>query len=171
MFDNLMSELSGTFNNVPPTVAALRLFIAIFLGGIIGFERERRAKPAGLRTHMLVSMAACLFIIVGSQLGELSFGDEAELQFDPLRLIEAVTAGVAFLAAGIIFTSGGKVRNVTTGASMWLAGAVGLACGAGQVPLAIMATAICVAVLSLLRQIERKMGTHREEDLEEDKDA
>ncbi len=74
-----------------------------------------------------------------------------------------MTAGVAFLAAGIIFTSGGKVKNITTGASMWLAGAVGLACGAGQMPLAAMATLIVVVVLITLRWLERKMGTHPED--------
>ncbi|MEQ9674153.1 MAG: MgtC/SapB family protein, partial [Roseovarius indicus] len=79
---------------------------------------------------------------------------------DPIRMIEAVTAGVAFLAAGLIFTSGGKVQNVTTGASLWLAGAVGLGCGAGQMPLAAMASVIVLVVLFALRQIEKWMGTH-----------
>ena len=65
-----------------------------------------------------------------------------------------MTAGVAFLAAGAIFTSGGKVHNITTGASMWLAGAIGLACGAGQMPLALMVTAIVLIVLIALRVAE-----------------
>ncbi len=163
MFATLIDELNGSFSSVSPEISAIRLLAALFLGGVIGFERERREKPAGLRTHMLVSMAACLFILVSQQLGSLSFGTEGSLQFDPLRLIEAVTAGVAFLAAGIIFTSGGKVKNITTGASMWLAGAVGLACGAGQMPLAAMATLIVVVVLITLRWLERKMGTHPED--------
>ena len=117
-------------------------------------------KPAGLRTHMLVSIAACLFILVSQQLAMMPFGHQDALRVDPLRLIEAVTAGVAFLAAGIIFTSGGKVRNTTTGASMWLAGGIGLACGSGQMPLAAMATVIVLIVLVLLRFVERWMGTH-----------
>ena len=71
----------------------------------------------------------------------------------------AVTAGVAFLAAGLIFTSNGKVKNITTGASLWLVGAVGLGCGAGQMPLAAMATGIVLFVLLLLRQAERLLGT------------
>ena len=106
---------------------------------------------------MLVSIAACLFIIVGAQLGSLDFGQQAngDLRIDPLRLIEAVTAGVAFLAAGIIFTSGGKVRNITTGASLWLCGAIGLACGAGQIPLAAMATVIVLVVVGLIGAAER----------------
>lgn len=159
MFDVIMNELSGTFSEVPPLVAATRLLAAVVLGGIVGFEREHAGKPAGLRTHMLVALAASLFIIVSQQLSELSFGDPDALRVDPLRLVEAVTAGVAFLAAGVIFTSGGKVRNVTTGASLWLAGAIGLACGAGQMPLAAMATGIVVVVLFLLRLLERWIGT------------
>ncbi|QYX57224.1 MgtC/SapB family protein [Roseovarius sp. SCSIO 43702] len=169
MVEVILQELKGTFSAVPPTVAATRLIAAILLAGIIGFEREKREKPAGLRTHMLVSMAACLFIIVSQQLASLPFGAEDSLRVDPLRLVEAVTAGVAFLAAGIIFTSGGKVRNITTGASLWLAGAIGLSCGAGQMPLAAMATLITVLVLLGLRAFERLLGTHHEmlEDEEE----
>ena len=156
MLDEMMRELHGGFTNVSVTVSATRMLVALVLGGVIGFEREMRDKPAGLRTHMLVSLAACLFILVGQQLGNLGFGKDADLKVDPLRLVEAVTAGVAFLAAGIIFTSRGRVRNITTGASMWLAGAIGLACGAGQMGLAFMATVMVVVVIAALRQLELK---------------
>lgn len=159
MLDVFLDELNGTFPTVPPMVAAARLVAALVLGALIGFERERRRKPAGLRTHMLVSMAACLFILVSQQLATMPFGPDDAKRIDPLRLIEAVTAGVAFLAAGVIFTSGGEVRNITTGASMWLAGAIGLACGSGQMPLAAMAAVIVVMVLALLRQLEHFIGT------------
>lgn len=158
MIETISSELSTTFTAVTFEVSLLRLLAALLLGGVIGFERERRSKPAGLRTHMLVSLAACLFIIVGLELSRLDFGGTDDLRIDPLRLIEAVTAGVAFLAAGLIFTSGGEVRNVTTGASLWLSGAIGLGCGAGQIPLAALATLIVLMVLMVLRWIERRMG-------------
>lgn len=159
-FDAFTNEFTGTFSAVPPVVSAARLTAALFLGGIIGMEREWLRKPAGLRTHMLVSMAACLFIIVSQQLATVPFGDDEALRVDPLRLIEAVTAGVAFLAAGIIFTSRGEVHNITTGASMWLAGAIGLACGSGQIPLAVMATLIVLVVLLVLRLFEKWLGTN-----------
>ncbi|MFD0859360.1 MgtC/SapB family protein [Roseovarius aquimarinus] len=158
MLEIILNELNGTFAAVPPVIAGIRLTAALILGGVIGIEREWRDKPAGLRTHMLVSMAACLFIIVSQQLAAMPFGDVDALRVDPLRLIEAVTAGVAFLAAGIIFTSGGKVRNTTTGASMWLAGGIGLACGSGQMPLAALATGIVVTVLALVRLLGRSIG-------------
>ncbi|HEY9040446.1 MAG TPA: MgtC/SapB family protein [Roseovarius sp.] len=158
MLDIIADEIDGTFTSVPPLVAGIRLMAALLLGGVIGFEREWRQKPAGLRTHMLVSIAACLFIIVSQQLARMPFGAEDALRVDPLRLIEAVTAGVAFLAAGIIFTSGDKVRNTTTGASMWLAGGIGLACGSGQMPLAAMTTVIVVTVLTLVGLVGRQIG-------------
>ncbi|MEQ8901467.1 MAG: MgtC/SapB family protein [Roseovarius sp.] len=156
VIETITNELSGTFGAVPPIVAATRLVAALALGAVIGAERESKRKPAGLRTHMLVSMAACLFILVSQQLAALPFGAQDAMRVDPLRLIEAVTAGVAFLAAGIIFSSGGEVHNITTGASMWLAGAIGLACGSGQMPLAAMATGIVLVVLYVLRLLEPK---------------
>ncbi|MDF0599985.1 MgtC/SapB family protein [Psychromarinibacter sp. C21-152] len=162
MVEAIWNELSGSFSTVSWQVSGLRLVAALLLAGAVGLEREIRHKPAGLRTHMLVSLAACLFILVAQQLASLPFGAgdaNDALRIDPLRLIEAVTAGVAFLAAGIIFTSGGKVHHVTTGASMWLAGAIGLACGSGQVPLAGLATAITIGVLFLVRVFEKGIGT------------
>ena len=159
MLEVFLNELDGTFSAVHPVVAAARLLAALALGAVIGMEREHQRKPAGLRTHMLVSMAACLFILVSQQLASMPFGNEELKRVDPLRLIEAVTAGVAFLAAGVIFTLGGEVRNITTGASMWLAGAIGLACGSGQMPLAAMTAVIVVVVLTLLRLLEHRMGT------------
>jgi len=158
MFETIANELNGTFAAVPPIVAATRMVAAMVLAGLIGFEREWAHKPAGLRTHMLVSLAACLFIIVSQQLASMPFGAQDALRVDPLRLVEAVTAGVAFLAAGIIFTSGGEVRNITTGASLWLCGAIGLACGAGQMPLAAMTTGIVLVVLLVLGFLARLAG-------------
>jgi len=160
MFESLITDFNNSFSQVPVAVATARLLMAALLAGIVGYERERRDKPAGLRTHIMVAIAACLFIIIGQELGSLQFGKGDQMRFDPLRLIEAVTAGVAFLAAGIIFTSNGEVRNITTGASMWLAGAIGLSCGAGQVLLACLTAFIVVSVLTILRKLEKVLGTH-----------
>lgn len=159
MIQEIIDEFRNSFSVVPAPASFARLLAAIILGAVIGMEREWRKKPAGLRTHILVSVAACLFLLLGLELSKLDFGGSGEQRNDPLRMIEAVTAGVAFLAAGLIFTSKGEVRNITTGASLWLAGAVGLGCGAGQMPLAAMATGIVVVVLVALRVVERWMGT------------
>jgi putative Mg2+ transporter-C (MgtC) family protein len=156
MRDLIAEELTGTFQTVPFDVALLRILAAVLLAGLIGAEREWRKRPAGLRTHMLVSLAACLYAIVGRELANVDFvGPDGDMRVDPLHLIEAVTAGVAFLVAGIIFTSGGTVKNVTTGASLWLAGAIGLAAGAGQIPLAALGTFVVVLVLLLVSAMER----------------
>ncbi|MGR3466199.1 MgtC/SapB family protein [Limimaricola sp.] len=160
MIEALVTDLSTGFRATSPVVAAVRLFSAVLLTGLIGVEREWRGKPAGLRTHILVGLAAALFVMLGQEVTQLDFGGTDDRRIDPLRLIEAVTSGVAFLAAGIIFTAKGEVRNITTGASLWLAGAVGLGCGAGQVPLAAMASVMVVVVLMLLREVERILGWH-----------
>ncbi|MFW2542167.1 MgtC/SapB family protein [Primorskyibacter sp. 2E107] len=159
MWQQISDELGASFSVVPASLAFTRLLVAVVLSAIVGFERELQGKPAGLRTHILVAVAACLFVLVGQELSAISFGDSGEQHHDPLRMIEAVTAGVAFLAAGAIFTSGGKVQNLTTGASLWLCGAIGLGCGAGSVALSAMATGLVVVVLFLLRQLEKVMGT------------
>ena len=160
MNDLLEQELIGTFDAVPMGVALLRIMAAVLFAGLIGAEREWRQRPAGLRTHMLVSLAACLYVIVGREMVNIDFvGPDGEMRADPLHLIEAVTAGVAFLVAGIIFTAGGKVQNVTTGASLWLVGAIGLACGAGQIPLAALATVLVLVVLLLVSALEKPGDT------------
>jgi len=156
MWSDLLSELSPGFTAVPFAASLARLLCALVLGGFVGLEREWREKSAGLRTHMLIASAACLFVIVGQELAVLDFGQDAK-RTDPIRLIEAVTAGVAFLAAGLIFQHNGRAQNVTTGASMWLAGAIGLACGVGQIPLAALATGITLLVVGLLGWIERRV--------------
>lgn len=155
MFETLLADLTNTFSQIPMQVAALRMVTALVFGAAIGLEREWRTKPAGLRTHMLISLAACIFILVAFEISALNFGDDDTQRVDPLRLIEAVTAGVAFLAAGAIFTAGGTVKNLTTGASMWLAGAIGLCCGTGRIPLAALATLLALLVLTLVTWIEK----------------
>lgn len=165
MRNTIADELTGTFHEVPFEVALLRIVTAILLAGLIGAEREWRRKPAGLRTHMLVSLAACLYVIVGRELAAIDFTDgSGQLRVDPLRLIEAVTAGVAFLVAGIIITSGGRVHNITTGASLWLAGAIGLAVGAGRIPLAALTTVVVLVVLLLLTSLEKRADMENADD-------
>ncbi|MEI4473910.1 MgtC/SapB family protein [Frigidibacter sp. MR17.24] len=144
-----MSELSVSFAATPPGVALLRIVLAIVLGGAIGFERELRDKAAGLRTHVLIAAASCLFALIALELiaAADTRGGAADERIDILRLIEAVTAGVAFLAAGSIITAGGRVRGLTTGAGMWMAGAVGLACGVGLAGLGAIAAVTTIVVL------------------------
>ncbi|NIZ10990.1 MgtC/SapB family protein [Pseudooceanicola sp. HF7] len=129
----------------------LRLGAAIILGGVIGWEREYQRKSAGLRTHIMVALAACLFTLIMLGLLMDPLADDDSIRKDPIRVIEAVTAGVAFLAGGSIFTAEDKVQGVTTGAGLWLAGAVGLCCGMGNIALAALASLLAVVVLYLLK--------------------
>ncbi|HVG48896.1 MAG TPA: MgtC/SapB family protein [Rubellimicrobium sp.] len=156
MTDLIAAELLNTFTVLPFPIVVFRILAAVILAGLIGAEREWRRKPAGLRTHILVSLAACLYVIVASEIVSLDIlGAGEQLRVDPMNLIGAVTAGVAFLVGGVIISSGSRVMNVTTGASLWLAGAIGLACGAGLVPLGAMTTLTVLVVLTLLGTVVR----------------
>jgi putative Mg2+ transporter-C (MgtC) family protein len=133
-----------------------RLVIALILGGAIGFDREVKNRPAGLRTHMLIALAAAIFSITTLEIvaGLEKTGHSA----DPIRAIEAVTAGVAFLAAGTIIQSRAQISGLTTGASMWLAGAIGVACGFGFYSIAVLATGLALVVLVLLQRLSQKIN-------------
>jgi putative Mg2+ transporter-C (MgtC) family protein len=152
----VLTESRGTLAS-PGTLsfaeAGLRMGAALLFGGLMGWEREVHDKAAGLRTHMMISLAASLFTLVAFDLMTLDGIAQDNLRFDPIRLVEAVTAGVAFLAAGMIILRGDRVRGLTTGGGMWMAGAIGLACGAGSLGLAAMATLGALVVLWLLRLI------------------
>lgn len=139
-----------------PETAALRLGAALLLTGALGFEREARGRAAGLRTHMMVGLASALFTLLSFELYAWVQEAGGRSSADPLRLLEAITAGVAFLAAGSIFRGGGSggVKGLTTGAGLWMAGAIGMACGIGALGLAALASAMALAVLLVLRWLE-----------------
>ena len=119
----------------------LRLVLAGVLGACIGYQRERAKKPAGLRTHILISMGASLFTVVSI----FGFKDGA----DTSRIAAGVVTGVGFLGAGVIFRSlkGDVIVGLTTAASVWMAAAIGLTTGTGLYLLAIIATVVGVLVL------------------------
>lgn len=138
-------------------IIGVRLIGAMLLCGFIGYEREIHKNTAGLRTNMLVGGAsACFAIITLTMLNSPLAGDD--VQADPIRLVEAVTNGVAFLAAGFVVFSQGKVQGVTTGASMWISAAIGLAAGLGYWPIAVITTSLGVIVLALLRRFQYAVG-------------
>lgn len=146
--DLMQSDLAET---------ALRLILAMAFGMVLGVDREMRDKPAGMRSHMLVSLAAACLTLMTFSIVDASdtFGDT--VRTDPLRVIEAVVAGVAFLGAGAIIQSRGGVTGITTGASMWVAGAIGIASGLGQYALAGMTTAFAFTVLFFLGKLEKHL--------------
>jgi putative Mg2+ transporter-C (MgtC) family protein len=135
---------------LPAHIIAIRLAIAAVLGALIGFEREVNTAEAGLRTHILVSVAAALFTILTFEIFHTIQG-ASQTNPDPIRAVEAVTAGIAFLGAGAIFRSGAGVQGLTTGAGMWLAGAVGVATSLGYYLIATGAALLAVLVMAALR--------------------
>lgn len=157
MFSEILADLSPqTITPFPVMVA--RLLGAVLLVAIIGVERESQERPAGLRTHMLVGLAACVFAILAAEVPNISIYSQGKIQSDPLRVVEAVTAGVAFLAAGFIVFSRGEVRGLTTGAGIWLAASVGVAVGFGFWGMALAATILGGVLLRLVYVIERWMN-------------
>lgn len=152
---------------VPWQVVAGRLLGALLLGGVLGFEREILARPAGLRTHMLVSLASATFAIVSLEIVSMPEFDDEHVRADPVRLVEAITSGVAFLAAGFIIFKRGHVRGLTTGAGMWLAASLGLAVGLGLWLIAVLACLLGAIVLAVLRRIEVRFSLKESRESEE----
>lgn len=137
----------------------LRIVVAALLGAVVGFDRERGNKPAGLRTHMLVGLGSAMFVVLGEILLEYfrPYGDV--LRYDPTRILEAVVGGVAFLGAGTIFFARGEnvVKGLTTAASLWATAGVGMAVGLQHYALAVGTTLVITVILLLFRIFESKI--------------
>ncbi len=128
----------------------LSLLLAVALGAIVGIEREFTHKPAGLRTHMLVSLGSCLFTIV-------SVG----FSVDPARIAAGIVAGIGFIGAGTIWAEKDKVKGITTAASLWATAAIGLTTGIGDYPLAAVVTVLVVIILASGKFL-RKVGLEKD---------
>lgn len=147
---------------------------AMALGGAVGYERELKNRPAGFRTHMLVAGAATLLV----ELGELLLFDThyrslSGINVDPLRLVEAVVSGVAFIGAGTIFATrnGETVAGITTAASLLMVSIVGVAVGFGYWLLALAITVLTLLVLTVLNLVEGKPALQRNGDTAATADA
>jgi putative Mg2+ transporter-C (MgtC) family protein len=132
---------------------ALRLAVAAIAGSLIGFERERLLWSAGIRTHMLVSVGACLFTIV-SAYGFQHAIEMPHVVLDPSRIAAQVVSGIGFLGAGSILLRGQSVRGMTTAASIWSVAALGLASGGGMFFAAGISTAIILVILAGIKPLE-----------------
>jgi uncharacterized membrane protein YhiD involved in acid resistance len=124
----------------------IRLVLSLVLGGVIGFEREYHGRPAGFRTHILVSLSSCLIMLISMY----GFGDDS----DPARLAAQVITGVGFLGAGAILRNGEDIKGLTTAATLWISSAVGLACGNGFYFGAIATTIMVIILLIFLKNID-----------------
>ena len=132
-----------------------RLALALVYGGLIGWEREARNKPAGLRTHMMVSLGSAAFTLVSFELAAAA-AERGGMASDPIRIVEGVTAGIGFLGAGSIIQGRGSVEGVTTAAGLWVVGAIGIACGGGHYLLATTTAVLAFVILAGLGFIESR---------------
>jgi len=128
----------------------LRLLVAGLLGGLIGFEREFRAKEAGVRTHFIVALGSALFMLIS----QYAFDG----RFDAARVAAQVVSGIGFIGAGVIIFQKNVVRGVTTAAGLWVAAAIGLSCGAQMYSVAIAAALMTIMVLETMHFLTRNYG-------------
>ena len=153
MWDTIIDTLVSEFSDVPDagqvTRIVLRLVLAALLGGILGYERERQGKAAGVRTHMLVALGAALFVLVPKEAGVSGA--------DMTRVIQGVVAGIGFLGAGAIIKGSAEesVKGLTTAAGIWLTAAIGIACGLGREATAVLSALLAFAILALVPHLTR----------------
>jgi len=142
--ETIRLEFSDVADVSQATRIAVRLLVAALLGGVLGFERETHGKSAGLRTHMLVSLGAALFVITPQEAGV----SEADLT----RVLQGLIAGIGFLGAGTIVKSEREedVRGLTTAAGIWMTAAIGVAAGMGREATAVLSTLLALAILTIL---------------------
>jgi putative Mg2+ transporter-C (MgtC) family protein len=150
-----------------------RLVIGTVLGAVIGYERRLHGRPAGLRTHLLVALAATTFMIVSTHFVYFQhYAKEDLVAVDTSRIAASVVTGVGFLGAGAILRTGVGIQGLTTAAALWLVAAIGLAAGGGMYAISVAATVIGVVALTILRRFERKSDIlHRRVTLEVDETA
>ncbi|KGD89987.1 methyltransferase [Achromobacter sp. RTa] len=153
----IWSTVQSEFADIPDageaTRIVLRLGMAVMLGGLLGYERERSGKAAGLRTHMLVALGAAIFVLVPLQ-GGMEVGDLS-------RVLQGVIAGIGFLGAGAIIKLGEEreIHGLTTSASIWMTAAIGVAAGMGREATAVVSTLMALFVLAVLRRVEARIAS------------
>ena len=132
-----------------------QLVLALALGAVIGLEREYKGKEAGLQTYSLVTLGACLFAIISFEFFNF-FTGKVGINFDPLRIIQAIAIGIGFIGAGVIIHRQDHVEGITTAAGLWCSAAIGVAVGAKLYLLALLTTLMITIILVGFGELERK---------------
>ena len=147
--------LSGLPDARRLTHVVIRLLAATVLGAVIGFQRERAGKPAGLRTHMLVTLGTAVFVLACSGVGMSSDGLS--------RVIQGIVTGIGFIGAGSILKLDRErdIQGLTTAAGVWMTAAVGVAAGLGSLGVALLSTVFTLAILSFAKRFEPRTGQER----------
>lgn len=157
-----MDWVRDAWNAVYGTIAndtlhtTLRLMLAVFLGGLVGIERERKNQPAGFRTHVVLCIGSTLMMLTSIYMADI-FNDRhagSPRTTDPGRIAAQVVSGVGFLGGGAILRMGVTIRGLTTAASLWSTAGIGLAVGCGYYYGAVMMTLLMIATLSVLSSVE-----------------
>lgn len=143
------------------TECFVRLLLAVVAGAIIGWERERHDKPAGLRTHMMVALGSAAFMVATIEFCKTFAVDGVEIRLDPIRAVAGIIGGVGFLGAGTIIQARGSVRGITTAASIWVAAAIGIACGMGLYAIALSCVVLALLILVVLGALEHRAFSAR----------
>ena len=154
IIQNALNKNGWPWGNLVLSVAAILL--AVLLCGFVGFEREKRGRSAGLRTHLLVGVGSCVIMI----LSIYGFPGSAQVadHRDVARLAAGVLTGVGFLGAGAIIHDHGSIKGLTTAGTIWLVMAIGLACGSFNFIIAILVALVVMIVLTIFRKFERKIN-------------
>lgn len=149
--EEFLQSVQTFFAAHPLLIYLIRILAATLCGAIIGLERTKRSKEAGIRTHCIIACAAALIMIISKYgfadlLNEMGAFTQGTRGADPSRIAAQVVTGISFLGAGVIFKNGNTVKGLTTAAGIWAMAAVGMACGAGMYSLAFLVTAVILAV-------------------------
>ena len=140
---------------IPPEVVdtAIKLAVATVLGGILGLERERKHRAAGLRTHIIVCIASTLAIVISNKLATEWLTESSDAVHDRGRIIQGILQGIGFLGAGAIINVGNMQRGLTTAAMIWFVAILGIAIGLGYFGVAVVSTAFALAAVLLFEPI------------------
>ncbi len=138
-------------------IILFRIFLAVLLSFIPGIERELTGKFAGLRTHILVSLGACVFTLLSIYGFQMKTGDAVLVQNDPARIAAQVITGIGFIGAGTVMRHGKNVFGITTAATLWICAAIGMSCGCGAYMTAIIASVATLIVLISIRRLEKNV--------------
>ena len=159
--DIFWEELTSGLPNTRQLVHVLiKLTAATVLGAVVGFQRERAGKPAGLRTHMLVTLGTAVFVLACSSVG---------MGADPLsRVIQGIVTGIGFIGAGSILKLDRErdIQGLTTAAGVWMTAAIGVAVGLGSLGVALLSTLFTLIILSFAKRFERRIDEKRAADIE-----
>ena len=154
IIQNALNKDGWPWGNFVLSIAAILL--AVLLCGLVGFEREKRGRSAGLRTHLLVGVGSCVIMVLS--IYGFPGAEQVADHRDVARLAAGVLTGVGFLGAGAIIHDHGSIKGLTTAGTIWLVMAIGLACGSFNFIIAVLVTLVVMVVLTIFRKLERRVN-------------